>query len=531
MYDAEWMKAGLRPLAPVWAPKIDAPVVAPNAPRKTDGIYVPDDATRHVVGLNDKPTRSSHPRSVAVVTSASDPSALAMCDQLAKAGYTVVLTCRDQAAGKALAQRLRKQGGDVVFQRLDVDNPRSLKSLAGYIEQTYGRVDLLVNHPPPVRESSGGIAGSSSEALKTSIEGQVLGALAVVQALGPMMKKAKSGQILNVSSKQGRMHALQLGSPADKMAKAAINTMTAILADELKDAGIKINTLDVGSTNDSVAWLANEEIPSGAFVAHGAVQPSIAAVELPKISRTKPPPAHPVALVTGGTAGMGLETCRQLAEQGYRVVMTGRSEAKGEALAEAMRAEGLDVAFEKLDVAIAADADRVAAKLKAKYGGVDVVINNAGVLHEPLAQMGDRDGGGLLAIDPQKMSATLETNTLGPINLAKSMAPLMKARGGGKIINISSLLAREESLAVGLPAYRISKAALNVATVLLAKELAADGITVNAVDPGWVKTSLGGDQAPKSVREGARTAVWLATSEAGAVETGGFFEDERRSRW
>jgi NAD(P)-dependent dehydrogenase (short-subunit alcohol dehydrogenase family) len=157
-----------------------------------------------------------------------------------------------------------------------------------------------------------------------------------------------------------------------------------------------------------------------------------------------------------------------------------------------------------------------------RLGPVDVVVNNAGVLlHEE---------GEVLAIPADDYRRTLETNLLGAIEVCRVFVPPMAERGHGRVVNVSSGAGQLASMSTYAPAYSISKAALNAFTRILAEAYRRRGVLVNAVDPGWVRTDMGGPSAPRSVEEGVDTTVWLATLPAGGP-TGGFFHDRQRIEW
>jgi NAD(P)-dependent dehydrogenase (short-subunit alcohol dehydrogenase family) len=230
-----------------------------------------------------------------------------------------------------------------------------------------------------------------------------------------------------------------------------------------------------------------------------------------------------VAVVTGANRGIGLEISRQLAEKGVHVVMTARSRKKGEAACEALRKGGSSVEFMPLDVTDSGSVAALAAALDKKFGGIDILVNNAGILPDPKGAL-------VMTEHVDTFRAALETNALGPLMLAQALAPLMKKRGGGRIVNLSSGLGQLEDMSTGTPAYRMSKTALNALTRMLAAELEEHHIKVNSMCPGWVRTDMGGKNATRSVEEGADTAVWLALLPRNGP-TGGFFRDRKRIAW
>lgn len=231
-----------------------------------------------------------------------------------------------------------------------------------------------------------------------------------------------------------------------------------------------------------------------------------------------------VAVVTGANRGIGFEICRQLARcGGIRVVLTARNETKGKAAARDLCDEGLDVDFHKLDVASEREVKALAQYLADTYKRCDVLVNNAGIAVDPR-------GSRVLDSKVAAYRETLETNTLGPLMLCQALAPLMKKHRYGRIVNVSSGMGQLSDMDVGSPAYRIAKTALNALTRTLAAELRGSGILVNSMCPGWVKTDMGGPGAPRTVEQGADTAVWLATLPDDGP-SGGFFRDRKPISW
>ena len=229
-----------------------------------------------------------------------------------------------------------------------------------------------------------------------------------------------------------------------------------------------------------------------------------------------------VALVTGASRGVGLEVCRQLGAAGYTVVLTARDPEKGARALGLLRQAGLDAHFQTLDVTDPGGARQVADAVAADFGRVDALVNNAAIaidVRESLA-----------TVDPGVMRRTLETNLLGALHCCQAFLPLMQRQGYGRIVNVSSGRGSFSRLAAGGPSYRISKTALNALTVILADELKETNILVNAMTTGWVRTRLGGLKAPRSVAEGAETAVWLAMLPDDGPR-GKFFRDREEFPW
>lgn len=220
------------------------------------------------------------------------------------------------------------------------------------------------------------------------------------------------------------------------------------------------------------------------------------------------------ALVTGANRGIGLAIAGALAARGHRVLLGARDPAKGEAAAATLAGEVVPVT---LDVA-RDESVHAAARL---HPSVDILVNNAAVYL-------DRDVDPL-ALDPAIITRTLEVNTLGAFRCAVAWGPGMRARGWGRIVNLSSGMAQLVDMRGGSLAYRLSKTGLNAVTRVLAHEL-GPAVKVNAMSPGWVRTEMGGPQAPRTVEQGADTAVWLATLPEDGP-TGGFFRDRAPLAW
>jgi len=230
---------------------------------------------------------------------------------------------------------------------------------------------------------------------------------------------------------------------------------------------------------------------------------------------------NPIIVVTGGNRGIGFEVCRQLAERGAQVVLTARKPEAGHAALKKLGSQKLSAQFHPLDVtgleSIAALRDFV----ERTFGHLDVLINNAGIITDEEASA--------LEVKPSTVRATLETNTLAPLHLAQTLVPLLKRSRAGRIVNISSGMGALSEMEGGYAAYRISKAALNAVTGILAAELRGV-VAVNSMCPGWVKTDMGGANAERDVAQGADTAVWLPL-DAPQNLTGKFLRDRNVIPW
>jgi NAD(P)-dependent dehydrogenase (short-subunit alcohol dehydrogenase family) len=222
------------------------------------------------------------------------------------------------------------------------------------------------------------------------------------------------------------------------------------------------------------------------------------------------------ALITGANRGIGLEIARQLAARGLTIVVGARDAGAGErAVAELpgkARAEQLDVADPR---SVAACAERLS-----KDGiDIDVLVNNAGIyLTTPL-----------LGANEDTVFESLNVNLVGAWRTARAFVPGMRARGWGRVVNVSTGDAHFVESPPRAGAYSLSKAALNVLTRMIAAE-AGPRVKVNCMSPGWVATRMGGAGAPVSVQDGADTAVWLATLPDDGP-TDGFFYQRERIAW
>ena len=230
-----------------------------------------------------------------------------------------------------------------------------------------------------------------------------------------------------------------------------------------------------------------------------------------------------VALVSGSNRGIGREVARQLAELGHHVIVTARDPAAANSTAEELSDGGrLDLQAEPLDVADPGSVERLRNRIEEEPGRLDSLINNAGVMGQVATNVSQAP------LDDAHQ--TMETNLFGAWRLTQAMLPLLRRSTGARIVNVSSGAGQLSDMNGGYPGYRISKTALNALTRILANEEGRNGMLVNAMCPGWVRTDMGGSAAPRSVEEGADTAVWLATLPDGGP-TGGFFRDRKPIPW
>lgn len=240
-----------------------------------------------------------------------------------------------------------------------------------------------------------------------------------------------------------------------------------------------------------------------------------------------------IALVTGGNKGIGFETVKQLAQQNIKVLLGARNETEGKKAEETLRAESLDVTFIRLDISDSADIEDTKNFIENQFGKLDILINNAAVFLDN-AWFGNNTE----TVPLKTLRDTFDINYFGTVELTQSLLPAIRKSDAGRIVNISSL---SGSFGVHLDeahwlyplkpyAYSASKTALNQFTVFLANALTDTKIKVNAVSPGWVKTSIGSDQAPLTPEDGAKSGVALALLDENGP-TGTFSQDGGTLPW
>ncbi len=226
-----------------------------------------------------------------------------------------------------------------------------------------------------------------------------------------------------------------------------------------------------------------------------------------------------VALITGANKGIGFETARQLGKQGITILVGARDEARGTEAAKTLQAENVDAHFLHLDMSDVNTFANAAKFIEEKFGKLDILINNAGVLLDYTVPAS--------AVPVANWRKTFETNVFSLIELTQTLLPLIKKSEAGRIVNLSSILGSltlnsdpTSPIAASGGAntsYHASKAAVNMFTIQLANELKDTPIKVNSAHPGWVKTDMGGEVAPMEIVDGAKTSVYLATLPADGV--------------
>jgi NAD(P)-dependent dehydrogenase (short-subunit alcohol dehydrogenase family) len=229
-----------------------------------------------------------------------------------------------------------------------------------------------------------------------------------------------------------------------------------------------------------------------------------------------------VALVTGGNRGIGYELVRQLALKGFKVILASRDPEMGHKAVQKLLDSNLDVSFVEMDVDNQESIRQAAITINEKYGRLDVLINNAGVYLDKNET--------ILNMEPSILEGTMATNFFGAYHVIRSFIQLMEKQGYGRIINVSSEYGAMSDMSYpGVGAYKLSKFALNGLTRLVAAEINGD-IKINAVDPGWVSSDMGGPSAPRTPKQAAHSILWLATI-GPEGPNGGFFRDGKQIDW
>jgi NAD(P)-dependent dehydrogenase (short-subunit alcohol dehydrogenase family) len=232
-------------------------------------------------------------------------------------------------------------------------------------------------------------------------------------------------------------------------------------------------------------------------------------------------PDRHVAIVTGGNRGIGYEICKELSRADCNVVLTSRNEEEGRRAAAKLRHDD-KVTYRRLDVTDSKDISNLRDWILKTYGRIDILINNAGVYLD--------EGVSVFDVDENIMRDTLAVNFYGAFHMCRAFVPIMRQNGYGRIVNVSSGYGAMNEMGGYVSAYRISKAALNALTLIMANELRDGNIKVNAVCPGWVRTEMGGGMAPISPEAAAKDIVHFALVDAKGP-TGSFFRHRKPIQW
>jgi NAD(P)-dependent dehydrogenase (short-subunit alcohol dehydrogenase family) len=235
-----------------------------------------------------------------------------------------------------------------------------------------------------------------------------------------------------------------------------------------------------------------------------------------------------IAFITGGNRGLGFQTALELKDAGTKVVIGSRDLKQGQEAVEKLRAAGVDADVLQFDITKAGDAQAAYDYFNARYGQLDILVNNAGIAAGVFPGTGPEHSAAEVSSD--LLHKVFETNFFAQVALTDKLLPLIRKSAAGRIVNLSSILG---SLTLQADpkspiyhaksfAYDASKTALNAYTVHLAYELRDTNVKVNSAHPGWVKTDMGGAQAPMELSEGGKTSAALATLPSDGP-SGGYF--------
>lgn len=246
--------------------------------------------------------------------------------------------------------------------------------------------------------------------------------------------------------------------------------------------------------------------------------------------------SNKVAFITGGNRGLGYQTALELGRLGIHVVIGSRSLVQGEQAVAKLRAAGVKADVLLFDILRTASHKAAYGHFNSKFGRLDILVNNAAIAGGSFPGTGPEHRASDVPLD--LLHQVFETNFFSQVALTRVLLPLVKKSPAGRIVNMSSILGSLTLQATpGSPiydaksfAYDASKTALNALTVHLAYELRDTKVKVNSAHPGWVKTDMGGPQAPMRIEEGAKTAVELATLPDDGP-TGGYFHLGKPLPW
>lgn len=227
---------------------------------------------------------------------------------------------------------------------------------------------------------------------------------------------------------------------------------------------------------------------------------------------------NPVILITGATRGIGFAAARQLTERGAQVIIGSRDASRAEAAAQKL---GDGAGWVQIDITDQTSVDAAVRTLSQRHDRLDVLANNSAVLLDHFED--------LTHLKPEILRGTLETNVIGTLRITQALLPLLLKSPAPRVINVSSGAGQlDGEPQAWAPAYSISKTALNMLTQQLTAAL--PNVMVNSMCPGWCRTEMGGDSAPRSADEGAATLTWLALNAPHSLR-GKFVKDRQVIAW
>ncbi|KAM0907162.1 hypothetical protein ACQ4PT_016299 [Festuca glaucescens] len=331
---------------------------------------------------------------IAVVTGGNKGMGLEVCKQLAGSGITVVLTARDDTRGTAAVEQIKQLGHcDVIFHQLDITDASSIARLADFLKTRFGKLDILVNNAGTAGfEHFDGMdayqkielirttSRETYETAKQAVQTNYYATKQVTEALLPLLQSSSDGRIVNVSSKFGLLSLFK--NEELKLELNDIDRLTEERLDELLDMFLK--DFEAGAV-DTRGWPAEFSAYKVAKAALNAYLSYMLLNAYLRILVKRHPELHvkishsgEVAVVTGGSKGIGLEVCKQLAGSGITVVLTARDETRGTAAVEQIKQLGHpDAIFHQLDITDASSIARLADFLRSRFGKLDILVNNA----------------------------------------------------------------------------------------------------------------------------------------------------------
>jgi NAD(P)-dependent dehydrogenase (short-subunit alcohol dehydrogenase family) len=201
---------------------------------------------------------------IALVTGANRGLGYETCRQLAQLGLTVILSARDVTKGEVAAKQLIERGLDVIFYELDLSNQSHMSKIAHQVEQSFGRLDVLVNNAAILYDTWQNAVNADLDVVIQALTINLFGPWKLSQACIPLMKKNNYGRIVNVSSGAGSLHYMTSGSPAYSVSKAALNAFSRVLAADLHGTGILVNSVDPGWVATDMGGRGGRPIEDGA---------------------------------------------------------------------------------------------------------------------------------------------------------------------------------------------------------------------------------------------------------------------------
>lgn len=201
---------------------------------------------------------------VAIVTGANRGIGFEVVRQLAQKGITVILGARNLEKAQTAAKKLASEGLEVLPRKLDVTDRDSIDRLVNQVEQELGQLNILVNNAGILYDTWQQAISADFNVVREALETNTFGPWRVCQAFIPLMRRSKQGRIVNVSSEAGSLASMSGGTPAYSVSKAALNALTGILAAELRDTGILVNSVCPGWVATDMGGAGGRPVEEGA---------------------------------------------------------------------------------------------------------------------------------------------------------------------------------------------------------------------------------------------------------------------------